>query len=115
VHVNAQDQVENERAEDQPDPPDRQVSPPICEVQRLAIAPRLWLGFVSVVADATPRFQKPKDLKVQSYLSRGGALSIREKIYNFWKRLPRRTAAARAAPRVHGVRLALIRGDGAAL
>ena len=50
MHVDSQDQVENERAKDQPDRPDHQVSPPIREVQRLAIATRLSLGFVSFVA-----------------------------------------------------------------
>ena len=57
MHVNPPDQVENERPEYQPDHAQQQVSPPICEapVERLAIATRLSLGVVSVVADAAPR------------------------------------------------------------
>jgi hypothetical protein len=80
VRVNPHDQVESERPKYQHDHAQQQVSPPIREapIERPAI---------SVAANAAPRFRKPKDLKVPSYISRGAALSTREKIYNFWKRL----------------------------
>jgi hypothetical protein len=76
VRVNPHYHVQDARAKDEPEHDPQ----PICEtlIERPAIA---------ALADAAPHFRSQR-FKAPSYVSRDGALSIREKIYNFWKRQP---------------------------